>query len=220
LPEGEHSLSLQDLLRNVLRYLWVLVLVAITVVGMAVGYTMLQTPVYEASIKILVGQEQGSSAPGSLGNDVMGLQQLTRTVAELVNDRPVAEEVVRRLGLPMTAGELAGNLEARPLGETQVIQVNYRDPSPQRAQQVADAVGEVFSEQISEVSPSANAVTATVWERAEVPAEPVSPNLKLNIAVALLIVLTLDLCLVVLLAYLDRSWIHKIGKGHREERAG
>ena len=59
---------------------------------------------------------------------------------------------------------------------TQWIEVHYTDSSPERAQRVANAVGDVFSKQVSEVSSSANAITATVWERAVVPGEPVTPN--------------------------------------------
>ena len=47
--------------------------------GLAVILSLIQTPMYEASVTILVGQERGeiTDAP----NDVVGLQQLTQTEA-------------------------------------------------------------------------------------------------------------------------------------------
>jgi capsular polysaccharide biosynthesis protein len=203
--EGEHVLTLRDLLYVVQRYLWALLLVPFVVVGMGVGYTLLQTPTYEASIKILVGQKQGSSVPGSLGNDVQGIQQLTGTMAELVKGRPVAEEVIRRQELPMSAGEIEGRLDARAISETQLIQVSYTDSSPQRAQEIVNTLGEVFSEQVPEVIPGADAVIATVWEQAELPTQQKSPNLSFNVALALLVAVMLDLGLVVLFLALDRK---------------
>jgi succinoglycan biosynthesis transport protein ExoP len=63
----------------------------------------------------------------------------------------------------------------------------------------------VFSEQVSEVSPSASAITATVWERAETPEVPVSPNPVRNGFLALVLGLMLGVGLAFLLEYLDDS---------------
>jgi capsular polysaccharide biosynthesis protein len=200
--EGEHAFSLRDLKRVVLNYIWVFVLVMLVSVGLTMGVSLVQTPVYEASAKILVGQPEGSSMPGNLGNDVQGLQQLTQTMVELIKDRPVAEAVIQEQGLSISAEELEQNLEALQIGQTQVIQVSYKDPSAQRAQQVVNSVGEVFSKQIPVVSPSANPVNVTLWEQAEVPGTPVRPKYLMNIAVAVVAGLMLNFVLLLLLV----SW--------------
>ena len=51
----EYIISLGDLLQVVWRRLWVIALVAFVLAGSAVAYSLTQTPMYEASIKILVG---------------------------------------------------------------------------------------------------------------------------------------------------------------------
>lgn len=205
--EGEYVLSLRDLFHTVWKRLWFILLMATVLTGVAVGFSLWQTPVYEASIKLLIGQEQGSSNPGSLGSDVQGLQQLTQTMAEGIKSRPVAEAVIRQQGLQMTPEDfLKDYLRVKQIATTQFIEVDYRDPSPERARQVANTVGEVFSKQVSNVSPSANDVTATVWERADVPDKPASPNLVLNIGLALVAGLMLGVGLAFLLEYLDDSW--------------
>jgi capsular polysaccharide biosynthesis protein len=56
------------------------------------------------------------------------------------------------------------------------------------------------------VSPSANAITATVWERAAVPDSPVSTNPLRNALLGLLLGGMLGLGLAFLLEYLDDSW--------------
>lgn len=204
--QDEYILSLGDLFRVVWKRLWVIVLIAVLLTGAAVGYSLGQTPIYEASIKILVGQEQQSDAPSQLGSDVQGLQQLTLTVAEAVGTRPVAEGVIEELNLKLTPEEFLENLSVEQVSNTQFIQVSYRDTNPERAQQVANTIGEVFSEQVSEVSPSANAITATLWERAVPPESPASPNLPLNTLLALVLGLMLGVGLAFLLEYLDDSW--------------
>jgi capsular polysaccharide biosynthesis protein len=198
-------LSLQDFLQVIRSRFWVVALVTVVLVGAAVGLSLVQTPMYEASIKILVGQERASTENPN-ANDVMGLQQLTRTMAEGVNSRPVAEVVIQQLNLQMTPEDFLANLSVEQIPETQFMEVNYRDSSPDRAQRVADTIGDAFSTQVSQVSPSASAITATVWERAETPDGPVSPNPARNGLLALMLGLMLGTVLAFLLEYLDDSW--------------
>jgi capsular polysaccharide biosynthesis protein len=173
--------------------------------GAAAGFTLAQTPTYEASIKMLVGQERATPETPLL--DVGSLGKVTRTISETVKSRPVAEAVARQLGPPTAPDDVLGErLKVSQIGDTQLIQVSYEDPSPQRAQEVANAVGDVFSEQVPQLSASGSAITTTVLEQAEVPNAPKSPNLKYNIGAALVIGLILGIGLAFLLEYLDDSW--------------
>ena len=129
-----------------------------------------------------------------------------RPAAQGVESRTVAEEVIQRLGLQMTSEEFLNKQTAKQIGETQFIQVDYRDTSPQRAQQVANSIGDALSQQVSQVSASASALTATVWERADVPDEPASPKPLRDGALALVFGLMLGVGLALVLEYLDDSW--------------
>jgi capsular polysaccharide biosynthesis protein len=198
-------LSLQDLLQAVWRRLWLVLLITLAFVGVAAGLSLVQTPRYEASLKILIMQRGEAST--SLGGDVAGLTDLTLTMAEAVDTRPVAQAVIERGGLPMAPGELLQNLSAEPIVDTQFIEVSYEDSDPERAQQIADSVGDVFSEQISTVvGPSASAVTATVWERATIPKDPVSPKPLRNVLLAFAVGAMLGVGLALLLEHLDDTW--------------
>jgi capsular polysaccharide biosynthesis protein len=199
---NEPTLSLRDLLGVVWRRLWVVVLVASMLSGIAVGVSLAQTPTYATSIKILVGQDK-DNADTSLGSDVEGLQQISQTMAQAVDTRPVAEAVIRRLNLQKSPGSLLDNMSAEQIGATQFIEVSYEDTSPEDAQRIANAIGEVFSEQVSEVSASANDITATVWERAVVPDSPVSPKPLRNGLLALALGVMLGIGLAFLLEHLD-----------------
>ena len=207
--ENEYTLSLREPLRRPLQViqtrLWIIVLVTGVLAGTVVGFNLLQTPIYEASIKILVGQDQ-KNVTGDLAGNVQGLQQVARTVAEGANSRPVAEAVIEEENLRMTPQAFLNNLSVEQISATQFIQVGYRDPSPERAQQVANAFGEVFSKRVSEVSPSANPITATVWEPAVVPDSPASPKPMLYGLLGLMLGLILGVGLAFLLEYLDDSW--------------
>lgn len=201
--EEERILSLRDLLRILRKRLWVIVLIVVLAVGTAVGLSMVQTPQYEATIKTLVGQDQGIT---DNPQEALALQNLTETMAEAANSRPIAEAVIQQLGLQSTPEEILGSMSVEPIPGTQFVQMSYRDTSPERAQRVVNAIGSVFSEQISEASSDASAITATVWEPAEEPNEPVSPNPVRNGLLALMLGLILGVGLAFLLEYLDDSW--------------
>src|ERR671916_513271 len=66
---GEHTFLPKEILGVIRRRLFLIALVVIVVVGIAAGLSYSQTPIYETSIKIIVGQEL-SPGPSSLTADV------------------------------------------------------------------------------------------------------------------------------------------------------
>jgi capsular polysaccharide biosynthesis protein len=207
-PQNEdHVISLREPLQIIRRRIWFITLITGLFVGAAMGFSLLQTPVYEAKIKILVGlQRDGGDVPLNLGGDIAGLQQITLTMAEAVDTRPVAEAVTHELNLQESPENLLEDLSAKQMPNTQFIEVSYKDTNPRQAQRIVNGIGQEFSEQVLDVSPSANAVTATVWERAITPQAPVSPKPLLNVLLALVVGGMLGLGLAFLLEHLDDRW--------------
>jgi capsular exopolysaccharide synthesis family protein len=204
--EDEKVISLNDFFRVVWNRIWIIVLTITVAVGIALALSSLQTPQYEASIRILIRQESGIvDTPMNVG----GLRDLTATMAKAVATRPVAEETISRLDLNATPQQLLGDLSATQEVGTQFVHVTYKDPDPERARLVVTTVGEVFSEQmelISNDTPNATAVTATLWEPAAVPTEPASPDPLRYVAVALMVGAVLGIGLAFLRDYFDQSW--------------
>jgi capsular polysaccharide biosynthesis protein len=151
------------------------VVAAVLVAATVAVASLAETPQYEASSTLLIGQERGLEGAG-LEAEVEGLQQLTMTLAAAAQSRPTAEETIKRLELSTTPDAFLDHLEAEPVESTQFIELSYTDPDPQRARVVTNTVGAVLSEQVSEVGRNNNRITASLWERAPVPEEPVSPN--------------------------------------------
>lgn len=203
----ESSYSLKDILRVVWRRLWVVVLVPLVCVAAAVGFSLAQTPVYEASAKLLVGQKPADSDQQlPLVGSVEGLQQLTQTMVEAVPSRPVAEAVIEREKLDVTSGALLSNLTVEQIGTTQFINLSYASSDPQEAQRIANAFSDVSSERISEVSAGSANIKVEVWEYAAAPSGAVSPNPLRSALLALAVGLMLGAGLAFLLEHLDDSW--------------
>jgi capsular polysaccharide biosynthesis protein len=151
-------------------------LVAVVIVAVTVtAASLVKTPQYEASSTLLIGQERGLGKE-AVGVRALGSQELTLTLAEATQSRPIAKKTIERLGLPMRPDVFLERLEAEPIENTQFIKLSYTDADPQRARVMTNTVGDVLSEHVSEVGWDDNRVTASLWERAPVPEEPVSPN--------------------------------------------
>jgi capsular polysaccharide biosynthesis protein len=203
---AEDSLPLREIVRVLRRRLWLIMAVTIVIVGGAVGFGVAQTPMYEASTKLLVGQQQDAGDPYNLAGDVQGLQLLTKTLATAVNTRPMARVVIQQLDLSINPNDLMANVEVQEIPDTQFVQVTYKDTSPERAQLIANSIGDVFSARISEISPKASGVTVTVWEPATKPTNPVSPNFMFILPLALVLGVVLGVTLALLLEYWVSGW--------------
>jgi capsular polysaccharide biosynthesis protein len=173
-----------DVLRVITKRLWFIMLITLIVAGLIVGIGLARPPIYEASVKMLVAK-QPNSGPDTLSSEVQGLQQLTLTVIELINSRPVAEAVVRELDLQVPPGTLLESLSVEQVGATSVIKIAYEDSSPQRAQQVVNAIGDEVTNRSFEGDFVVQNISVSVWERAVLPEDPVSPGPLRNFGVGL-----------------------------------
>ncbi len=204
---GQPPFSLRDIFRVIWKRLWLVVLVPLVCVGTAVAFSLTQAPVYEASAKLLVGQEPPKSEQQlPLVGNVEGLQQLAQTMVAVIPSRPVAEEVIREENLNTTPQAFLENLSVEQLESTQVIELSYKSSNPQEAQSVVNAVSDVSSERISEVSAGSANIRVEVWEYAAVPGSVVSPNPPRSALLALAVGLMLGVSLAFLLEHLDDSW--------------
>ncbi len=182
--EDDYVISIRDVRRILWKRAWLIILLIVLASGSAVGLSLQQTPQYQSSITILVGQERGIIGPAGDPNILLTLSE---TMAALVTSRPVAEGVDNKLDLRTSPDYLLAGLTAAPVEGTQVIEVTYTGSDPEETRRIANAVGEVFTQKVSELSPSPDTLTATVWERAIWPGVPISPNPLRNVVLALLL---------------------------------
>ena len=199
----EELLSLERFLHVIWKRLWIIVLTAVLLTGVFVGLALQQTPEYEATAKLLVGQE---SEIITRPNDAPALRSMTRTMVEAVKSRPIAEAAIKELGWQMTPEELLAKLNAKDVADTQFMEVSYTDPDPQTAQQVANAVGTVFSKKASENTSQEGNVSVSVWDQAPLPEAPASPDPVRRGFLALVLGSILGVGVAFLLEHLDPRW--------------
>lgn len=203
-PRKDFISSPGDVFRIIWRRLWTIVLVAVVLTGSALAFSLAQTPTYEASILIVVGQKSPAKGERLATKDIVDPDMLVATVARAVDTRPVAEGVVKRLNLPGTeVPEVMNNMNVAADPGTTFIQVSYRDSDPRQAQRIANTIGEAFSKQVSELNVTATPITARVWQQAALPETPANPKPLLLGGLALVVGTLLGTMLAFVFEYLD-----------------
>ena len=121
---------------------WIWLLIAGMILGLTSGFfaSKMQTPIYEASAKVLVtkSRQQG-------GADVLVIsdQQLVLTYLQLLKTRPVLNEVESRLSTNIDSDNITVDIVA----DTQIIQIRVQDKSPEQAFAIANTLVQILIEQ-------------------------------------------------------------------------
>ncbi len=181
---------------------WWLLLAGSAIAGAAAFFvTRTIEPTYRASATLLINQVE---TPGSIVySDVLTSERLTQTYRELITKRPILESVVdHTTETGLTVGELSSKLDTRAVKDTQLVTVSVSDQSPERAARLANDVAQTFV-QTERSDAITRPGTTRVVEPASVPVSPVSPNLKMNVALAVLLGLVLAGGLALLIEHLD-----------------
>ena len=104
-PRAENELHLRDAVNLVRRNLWIIALIAASVIGGTAWYTWTRAPIYEARTTILIDTDRGSSATQlAFLSDVMGRGDVETEIA-LVRARSIAEATVDSLALQVQVVE-------------------------------------------------------------------------------------------------------------------
>lgn len=198
-------MELGDYLR-VLRRRWGLIaLAALVCAGAAVGFSLQQTPVYEATVRLVVSgaAAEGQSSPRQLAVEV------ATTYAQFATTAPVVDEAMAAAGGLPTAGRPEVTAAAEP--NSPFFSVTVADPDPARAAAVANAYARTLPAAVARLEGrTAGAVAAglSVLTPATVPVEPARPQPVRNGAIGLALGLMLGVGSAFLREALDRSFKH------------
>jgi len=177
------------------RKLFILGMTAIFV-GVTWYLTVRQTPIYEAST--LVRIQQSANDPDQARDSIEAAQQLTQTYAKIIETGALSERVLRQIPAErrgavssLAAMEAAGEeLVAEPVESLDLLTVFARSPTPARAEVLANATPAALQAFIKETGTAREQIIPV--SPARLPESPASPNLLLNLALALALGLILN----------------------------
>ena len=188
------SLAFQDYLQLLRRRLWIILLTVALAIGAAISITALQDPVYRASEKMVVGQNQGL-VDARFTNSI---QSFTQTMTTLLESEVVASTVINNLNLDISPRKLLNRLQVSSRPDSAVLEVTYDATSREEAVLVLDEVGKVFTNLVDErlaTGSSEIPITATVFDPAHLEPDQVSPKPVRTLIIAGVLGLALGLIL-------------------------
>ncbi|MDQ0372113.1 polysaccharide biosynthesis tyrosine autokinase [Cellulomonas humilata] len=192
---------------GILRKRWLSIAVfAVLGTALAVALSLMTKPLYEATTQLYVSVKAGESSSDLLQGSNFTRQQVS-SYTQLVTSPLVLQPVIEDLALAPRTEALASRVSASSPLNTSLINVTVTDENPAMAAATADAIARQFKDVIAELeTPSdggASAVKISVVRDAVSPEAPSSPNLKLNVALGLLVGLALGVGVAVLRSVLD-----------------
>jgi capsular polysaccharide biosynthesis protein len=183
-----------DVYRALWRHrLFIVFLTAILVAG--VGYlTSQQEKVYEASTLIRV-QQRIADPSEAYGTLVLG-QRLAQTYSRIV-ETDALEDAVRTRVQSTVPDAARMSLSAAPVEDLELLSITASSTSPRVAQAAANATPAALREFIKPTGTLRDLIVTI--DRAQLPTSPASPNLTLNIIVAVMLGLIFNGALALLL---------------------
>ncbi|WP_209315226.1 YveK family protein [Soehngenia longivitae] len=158
---------------------------------------------YQANTTLMVGRPKDYASDANIQyNELLLNQKLVSTYGELIKTRAVAEEVIDNLNLDISYEQYKGKVNVSLVKDTELIQIIVKDNDPSVARIIADETANVFMDKVQEIMKVDN---VHVIDKAEIPTQPVSPNVILNIAIAAVLGLMIGVFLSFLLEFLDNT---------------
>lgn len=201
------ELDLRDIFRIVRRRSWLIALVVLLICLLVGGYSVfIKKPVFEASTKIVVNQTPSQTSANQLDlNQINTNIQMINTYKEVIKTPAILDVVVANYPqFQLNAEELSNMVNVNSVNNTQVMTVIVRDTDYVRAAGIANAISDVFQQEIPDIF---NVENVSILNKAKtdppVRPEPVEPNFMLNMAIGFVVSLMIGLALAFLLEYLD-----------------
>jgi capsular polysaccharide biosynthesis protein len=135
--------NLKTFLATVRLYWKTFAVVTVTVLALGLAWLLLTPSQYVSTTQLLVSVN-GSTTAAAYQNDSVVSGRVNSYIALLTSD-VVSQRVIDKLGLHMSAPELAAKISAIDVQpNTSIIDVAVTDKSPGQAQQLADTVAKEF----------------------------------------------------------------------------
>ncbi|QTH41270.1 lipopolysaccharide biosynthesis protein [Cohnella sp. LGH] len=197
--------DMKEYVKLLLKRGWLIGGIVLLCCGATAVYDRLfASPVYEASIKLIVNtanQVDGLMRPDS--NLITSNIMMIDTYKEIIATPVIMQKVAaKHPEFNLTADELIRKTRVQSSSNSQVMSVAYRDESPTRAVALANEIGLVFRDEIPQIM---NVDNVTILSESKSPSEleSISMGLTFKLALAFILSLIASVSVVFLKEYMD-----------------
>lgn len=152
-PEAPEGTDVKSILQTLMRRRRVLVSIFLIFMGLVVLFTFLTPKTYTANVKLIAGNSNPlTSAPEAntslpLLNAILfnSGAQSSETYAELLQETPVAQQVIQDLKLPIDSDQLLSrHVQVKPVTNTAILNLSVSWSDPKTAAKIANTFANDF----------------------------------------------------------------------------
>ena len=149
IEKNQYQINIKNVFISVLQEKWLILLIGLAVALSAFIYSRVtSTPVYKATTNVYILNNTNNSVQYS---DVQTAAQLTKDYEELIKDVSVTEQVIAKLNLNLTPGQLANRISVTAKDDTRIIAISVVDTDPYLAAKIANMVRQVAAVDIVDI---------------------------------------------------------------------
>jgi len=202
----EQEIRLDELFEALKKRWFMIVSITLiaTIISAVFSFFIIE-PRYEASTKVFIGKDE-SDKQGYSQNDVIMYQKLMKTYSETIKTRDLISRALDNTSYDLEIKKILNSLTVVSVADTQILEIKYQSTDPKESLAVIDSISGEFIKTSKKLVPNGN---IQIIEKVSLPEKPVSPNKKMNIAIAFLLGLMVGVGLAILLEFLDNTYKSK-----------
>lgn len=198
----EETIDLREYFFILKKKLWIIVTSAL-VCGLISGLVSFfaLTPIYQANTSLIVNKEVGNKVTEMTTTDDLNyVQKLAITYGEIIKSRAVITPTIEKLDLNMTYEELASAVSVTNVLDTQIIKISVQHENPKVAMKICNTIPSIFSEEVQRI---VKASGVEVIDKAILPTNPIKPNKKMNVLIAMVLGVMVSVFIIFLIEALN-----------------
>ena len=198
----EETIDLREYFFILKKKLWIIVTSAL-VCGLISGLVSFfaLTPIYQANTSLIVNKEVGNKVTEMTTTDDLNyVQKLAITYGEIIKSRAVITPTIEKLDLNMTYEALASAVSVTNVSDTQIIKISVQHENPKIAMKICNTIPSIFSEEVQRI---VKASGVEVIDKAILPTNPIKPNKKMNVLIAMVLGVMVSVFIIFLIEALN-----------------
>jgi len=220
------NLDIRQYIDALIRWSWVVVVIATLSGAGAYYYTQTRTPVYQAASLVQIQQTQGSALPTF--SDLQLSRALASTYRELITTTSVLDATIEELKLSSSTRGLRKNITVSILRDTSILRVLAKNENPELAASISNEVAQQFQTQTREnhladiaefmgiaqsqgiriqddllVSQMSSLSSVSIVEPAIVPATPIYPRVRFTVLVTLILTIIATILTIIVIEFFN-----------------
>lgn len=198
---ADDEIELSELFRllKINRVLILIVTLVFTVLGLTFTKFMIKAE-YQSSATLIVNNRQAENQ-SITSDEIRSAQNLASVYSIIIKSDTVLEQVIQKNGLDMDVEALSKRISVTSVDNTQVIKISTKTKDPELSQKITASVVEIAPDFIVDM---VEAGSVKIISEASFDDKPVSPNLKMNTLVSMILGLMLSTAYVLMNHMLDR----------------